>query len=423
MTANTASSSTHGHPSDVTPLNAASNDRVAPSRTGARIGNKSNGSNVSRTRSPAASTPYKLPAAATPVVATRQVAIRSGQLRSVVLYMTTTPAASTASRASSSSAIAPALPRKIPDGLRPDMRRASRLPSAASMAKARWMASSPENRTATQNSPAVARVRMPRSGSSANANRMSTSRANGATWLVVTRLRHSSRRSLPAMTAASWSTDGHLITRRADHGAAREMHDLGGQRLGPFELVRGHHDRGARGGGCSHEAVEDVAGGGVEAGVRFVEQPELRTEGDHRRDRRAPPLAGGQLGDGHGSEAAVDAERDHGGVGLGRGRAAGLGPEAHVVGHRQIVVEAGGVAEQPDVAADRLAFVTVTQVTSEHQRLAVDDGDEPRARAQEGGLARAIGTVHEGDRSSPHVEIDTGEGGEPSEQRDRSTKV
>ena len=45
------------------------------------------------------------------------------------------------------------LPSRMPAGCMPDMRSASRVPSAASTAKARWVASSDENSTASQNRP------------------------------------------------------------------------------------------------------------------------------------------------------------------------------------------------------------------------------------------------------------------------------
>src|SRR5438270_904989 len=59
----------------------------------------------------------------------------------------------------SSAAMAPALPKKMAAGSRPERRRLSRAPSAASTAKARWMASSAQKSTATQNSPAAALAR------------------------------------------------------------------------------------------------------------------------------------------------------------------------------------------------------------------------------------------------------------------------
>ena len=81
------------------------------------------------------------------------------------------------------------------------------------------------------------------------------------------------------------------------------------------------------------------------------------------------------------------------------------------------------MAEQPDPTPHGPALGAVAQVVAEHDRLAVDDRHEAGARAQERGLAGAVGSVDEGDRAPLHVEVDTGEGGKPAEQRDRGTKV
>ena len=73
------------------------------------------------------------------------------------------------------------MPKKIAAGSSPDSRRRSRPPSANSTAKERCTADSDTNRTVTQNKPGLADSRIPRSGSRANANRMRTTNANGAT--------------------------------------------------------------------------------------------------------------------------------------------------------------------------------------------------------------------------------------------------
>ena len=158
-----------------------------------------------------------------------------------VPYMTTTPTARTTSRAASCTKMAAALPRKMPAGSRPDRRRASRPPSADSIVKARWMASRLQNSTATQKRPALARVRIPRSGSRATPKRMSTRMAKGATCCVVTCERSSTRRSLPAISVASRNKEGLLGcagSRGRVGGASHDRDDPVRQRLGPVELVR-----------------------------------------------------------------------------------------------------------------------------------------------------------------------------------------
>ena len=167
-----------------------------------------------------------------------------------VPYMTTTPTASTTSRAASCTKMAAALPRKMPAGSRPDRRRASRPPSAASMVKARWIASRLQNSTATQKSPALARARIPRSGSRATPNRISTRMANG---------RHLLRGDLRAqLDPQVLARDQRGVTEQGRGssvggggrgrvgGAAGDRDDPVGERLGAVELVRRQEHGGAR---------------------------------------------------------------------------------------------------------------------------------------------------------------------------------
>src|SRR5207248_2382484 len=82
-------------------------------------------------------------------------------------------------------------------------------------------------------------------------------------WFVVTRLRHSRRRSLPAMSTASWNTGGHLLTSVSLDRAAGQTDDGRRQRRGAIELMGGDHDRRSRRGRGAHEIVDDVTRGGV----------------------------------------------------------------------------------------------------------------------------------------------------------------
>ena len=92
---------------------------------------------------------------------------------------------------------------------------------------------------------------------------------------------------------------------------------------------------------------------GVEAGVGLVEQPELGVAGHQGGQRRPPPLAGGQGAHRRGGQPARQAQPVEGRPTAADGPARGAHREAHVLGRAQVVVEGGGMTEQPDPPADR----------------------------------------------------------------------
>ena len=115
--------------------------------------------------------------------------------------------------------------------------------------------------------------------------------ANGRTWLRATRLRHSTRRSLRATSHAVRIV---ALMAAPHHLAGDDVDAAGGQRSGPLELVAGDDDGGAGRRGLAQRGVELVAPGGVEPGVRLVEQPQLGPAGHQAGQRGAPLLAGRQ---------------------------------------------------------------------------------------------------------------------------------
>jgi sortase A len=193
-----------------------------------------------------------------------------------------------------------------------------------------------------------------------------------------------------------------------------------GQRRGTLQLVAGEQDRDPGGSRVPDEAVEDVASGSVEAGVGFVEQPEPGVPHEQGGQRGPAPLAGRQAGDGEVAEPAVDAGPGEGGLDVG-GAAHGSGPEADVLGDGQVVVEAGGVAEEGDLAAHRLSVAA--QVDPEHGGLAPDDRHQASDGTQQGGLAGAVGPAQEHDLAGFGVEVDAGEGRETAQQADRGAEA
>jgi len=124
---------------------------------GTTTGRSSTGTRVSRARSPAVSAPASVPVAARLAVAPSAATTRSGAPAKSMSYRTAIAAVSTASNARSSTAMAAALPRKIPPGSRHERRSPSRAPLAASTADARDTARRVASSTATQNKPGATR--------------------------------------------------------------------------------------------------------------------------------------------------------------------------------------------------------------------------------------------------------------------------
>ena len=192
------------------------------------------------------------------------------------------------------------------------------------------------------------------------------------------------------------------------------------ERAGSIELVARKDDRGAGGGGFDHEGVEQVAAGGIEAGVRLVEQPQLGVAHEHGRQRRPAALPGRQPPHGDGAEA-LGHPRPLEGAADRHGTARGFGPEAHVLLGREVLVEASGVPKEGDVPADG-ASVTL-EVMAEDDRFASAHGHQTGDGAQQGRLPGTIGALEEDDFTSLDVEIDASEGWESAQQADRGAEV
>jgi len=75
--------------------------------------------------------------------------------------------------------------------------------------------------------------------------------------------------------------------------AADDLDHSGSQSASALEFVT-RHDDGCPGCGCvAQDGVEFVAGGSVEASVRFVEQPQFGSAGNETGQRRATLLPSG----------------------------------------------------------------------------------------------------------------------------------
>jgi sortase A len=192
------------------------------------------------------------------------------------------------------------------------------------------------------------------------------------------------------------------------------------ERTGALELVaREEHGRTGRG-SFPDELVEHVATPGVETGVRLVEQPQVGVANEHGGERGPPTLSGRQPADGHRPQPRRDTrplERD-----VGTDRAAGGStPETDVLRDREVLVEAGSVTEERDVAANGSPITP--QVVTENDRLAPHDWHQSSGDAQQGRLTGTIGALKEDDLTPLDVEIDAGERREPAQQADRGAEV
>src|SRR5579875_3257993 len=310
-----------------------------------------------------------------------------------------TPTLSTASSTSSWTITAAVFPRKMPAGSRPESRSESRVPSATSREKLRWVASTHESSTAIQNSPAAAGASTDRSGPSARPKSKMTAAAKGTTWLSATRERSSMRRSFPATRRASC----HMG--RLPHAPSPgEVDDTIRQRDRALVLVRAEQDRAATSSGVEHQAVKEVARLLVEAGMRLVEQPQLRVARNEDGKRRAPPLPG--------REPAHLRRPEPGGSRDRRRRLYPGRPErvAQVLLDGELVVEEAMVPKEPDPPAHRPPVPC--KVVPEDDRLARVERNKAGAQPEQARLAGAVRPSDERDLPRRDLERDSCEEGE-----------
>ena len=275
------------------------------------------------------------------------------------------------------------------------------------------MASRAENSTATQNRPAVARSSTWRSGSSANAKSTSTSRANGRD-LVEGDPAAGLDPQVAAGDEGGVTPHGclRLGERRLGGGRRRRrppaagharsvvppasVDDPVGQRRGPVELVGRQDHRRPLADGLRGRARR--AGRGPSASSPAWGSSSSHSSG-RRASRQASDVRRRWPADSRatGTSASRPASPTSGqrGVDVGVAGPAGPAPERDVLGDGEVVVQAGGVAEQPDPAADGPGVGP--QVVAQHQGLAPHDRHQPRAGAQQRRLACAVGAAEQDD--------------------------
>ena len=173
--------------------------------------------------------------------------------------------------------------------------------------------------------------------------------------------------------------------------------------------------------GVADQLSEQGARRGIEPGVRLVEQPERGTAGQQRGERDPATLAGRQPAGRRGAQATGQAEALERLVGALHGQAEGAYGELDVLRRAELVVERGGMPQEPDVAAHR--GVIRGEVDPEDGGFPRRDRQQPGAGTQQAGLAGAVGADDDDDLTLVEREIDPGKGREAAGECDRGTKV
>ena len=204
------------------------------------------------------------------------------------------------------------------------------------------------------------------------------------------------------------------LTRRHHNGAIGK-----GNRT--VELVTREDDRSSLVGGTAHEAIEQVAAGGVKARMGFVEQPQGTVTGQQDSQRRPTSLTCRQPRDRDGGESSVQTDTCQGAIGRRLRTACCTSPERDVVGHAQVLVQTRCVTEQADQRTNGSAIGT--KIAAQHHGLTLGHGDEAGQRPQQGRLACPVGTAKQHHLTSVDLEVDTGKSGKAAQEADRGTKV
>jgi len=189
--------------------------------------------------------------------------------------------------------------------------------------------------------------------------------------------------------------------------ARHDRHLTVGEGPGAIELVGDQQDRTALPGAALQQVVEEVAAGGVEAGMGLVEQQQARAAGQCHGEARPPLLPGGEPPEGHSGQPA-EAELLEDGIGVGHLAASGPDPEPHVLPDGQVVVGAGSMTDEGHIGADRMAVGG--EIVPEYHGGAGRQRQEPGQEPQQRRLTGAVGPGHEDHLAFHHVEIDAGQG-------------
>ncbi len=173
--------------------------------------------------------------------------------------------------------------------------------------------------------------------------------------------------------------------------------------------------------GVAHQFVNLVTCRLIEPGMGLVEQPQRGAAHDERREGGATALAGREPPNRQVAEPLGNPDAVHRCEGIGARHTGDPRPEAQVVGNGELVVEPRRVAEEPDHRPD--CPTIGAQVDTEHACGARRHPHQAGATTQQRGFPGPVGSGHEHDLAGLHVEIDAGQGGKATEERDRGAEV
>ncbi len=176
----------------------------------------------------------------------------------------------------------------------------------------------------------------------------------------------------------------------------------------------GQDDRGTGIGGPTHQIVDQLPARAVESRVGLIEQPQLGASHEHRGQGGPTTLTRRQSPDLDPGQATREAQVLEGCIDLAFAGPDRAGPEGDVLGHGQIVVEAGRVPEQTHVRTHRA--VLRHEIDPEDTRPSALRSHQPRAEPEQGGLPRAVGAFEQHDLTGIHAQGHPCERGEAPDQ-------
>ena len=179
-----------------------------------------------------------------------------------------------------------------------------------------------------------------------------------------------------------------------------QQHDLAGQPFGLAEIVRRHHHLDAARGDGAHDVLDRLGGGGIEAGGRLVEEQHAGSRASARASASrccSPP-------DSRRAGPALEARRARPAASSSAARSGALGAR-HAGGGQRVTDIAGGAAPEHDRALEHDgAPRRRRRLASAPGDASARGGDKSHGRAQQRGLAGAVGSDQNGRCTRPERE-------------------